>query len=241
MTTSTSGKLYLVPTPLSEDNFQTIPAYVQTIVHTLDVFIVEKAKTARRHLKGMGFPTPFDDCLFFELNKRTDPKDIPSFLEPALKEGRSIGLMSEAGVPGVADPGARVVRMAHRKGIEVSPMVGPSSILLAIMGAGLNGQQFAFKGYLSPKRPALAKDLKKWESHSARTGETQVFIETPYRNIAFFETALQALSASSLLTVATDLTLPTQYIRTFSIMDWQRIKKPMLHKRPTVFLLQGRR
>ena len=149
--------------------------------------------------------------------------------------------MSEAGVPGVADPGARVVRIAHQKGIEVSPMVGPSSILLAIMGAGLNGQSFAFKGYLSPKRPELAKDLKKLENHSARTGETQVFIETPYRNMAFFETALQTLSASSLLTVATDLTLPTQYIRTFSIMEWQRIKKPELHKRPTVFLLQGNR
>jgi 16S rRNA (cytidine1402-2'-O)-methyltransferase len=232
------GKLFLIPSPLGEQGLFTLPAYVIDIIKGLDVFVVEKAKNARRYLKAVGFERPFDDCLFFELNKFTKPQDIPVFLEPAL-QGRHIGLLSDAGVPGVADPGARLVRMAHRQNIEVDPLVGPSSLLLALMASGLNGQGFAFHGYLSPKRPDLAKDLKRLESQSARTGETQLFIETPYRNMGVLETALQVLSPTTLFSLAVDLTLPTQLIRSHPIMEWKRLKKPQLHKRPAVFLLLG--
>lgn len=232
------GKLYLIPTPLGEQALFTLPPYVVEIVNELDAFVVEKAKNARRYLKSIGFERDFDTCLFFELNKHTKPQDIPSFLAPA-EEGRDIGLLSDVGVPGVADPGARLVRMAHRKNVEVYPLVGPSSILLALMAAGLNGQQFTFHGYLNPKRPDLAKDLKRLENQSSRTGETQIFIETPYRNMGVLETALQVLSPTTLFSVAADLTLPTQLVRTHPILEWKRLKKPLLHKRPAVFLLLG--
>jgi len=233
----TNAKLYLVPTPLGEEGLHTIPPYVISIIHSLDVFIVERAKTARHFLKSIDFPTPFDDCLFFELNKRTEAAELPTFLHPAEQEGRSIGLLSEAGVPAVADPGSKVVRQAHARGIEVMPLVGPSSLLLAIMGAGLNGQAFAFKGYLNAKRPELALDLKRLEAQTNRHGETQLFIETPYRNLAVFETALQVLDGKTLFSIAMDLTLPTQYIRTFTIEQWKTQPVPELHKRPAVFLL----
>ena len=232
------AKLYLLPTPLGDNAIHTIPEYVIETIHQLDVFVVERAKTARRFLKEIAFPKAYDDCLFFELNKRTQAHEIASFLDP-IKEGRSIGLLSEAGVPAVADPGSRLVLMAHRKNIEVVPLVGPSSILLAIMASGMNGQSFSFKGYLSPKRPILAKELKKLESISARQRETQIFIETPYRNTAFFETALQVLSSNTLFGVATDLSLPTQSVVTKRISDWKKTTRPELHKRPTVFLLLG--
>ena len=232
------AKLFLLPTPLGEDVIHTIPKYVIDIIHQLDVFVVERAKTARRFLKAIDFPKAYDDCLFFELNKRTQAHEIVSFLDP-IKEGRSIGLLSEAGVPAVADPGSQLVLHAHRKNIEVVPLVGPSSILLALMASGMNGQSFSFKGYLSPKRPILAKELKKMESISARQKETQIFIETPYRNTAFFETALQVLSPSTLFCVATDISLPTQSVVTKRISKWKKGDKPELHKRPTVFLLLG--
>lgn len=229
-------KLYLLPVPLGENAEHTIPPYVVEIIHSLDVFVVERAKTARHFLKSIGFPKAFDDCLFFELNKRTDLIEIPSFLAPT-KEGRSIGLLSEAGVPAVADPGSQVVKAAHRQGVEVMPLVGPSSLLLALMGAGFNGQSFAFKGYLSPKRPELARDLKRLENLVNKHNETQLFIETPYRNQAVFEIALKELQPNTLFSIAMDLTLPTQYIRTFSIQQWKKQTAPDLHKRPAVFLL----
>jgi 16S rRNA (cytidine1402-2'-O)-methyltransferase len=237
MTEKEKGKLFLIPVPLGEGSLHTVPAYVLDIIRGLDVFVVEKLRTARQFLREAGYTASFDDTLFFELNKRTEPQLIPSFLEPAL-QGRSIGLLSEAGAPGVADPGSRLVRLAHRREVEVIPLVGPSSILLALMSSGLNGQKFAFHGYLELKRPDLAKDLKRLENQSSRNGETQIFIETPYRNTMLFETALQALSPPTLFTVATDLTLPGQLIRTHSIAEWRRLPKPDLNRRPTVFLLQ---
>lgn len=232
----TNGKLYLLPVPLGEDAWHTVPEYVISIIHELDVFVVERAKTARHFLKAIDFPKAFDDCLFFELNKRTERHEIPTFLEPAL-EGRSIGLLSEAGVPAVADPGAHLVLAAHKKEIEVVPLVGPSSILLALMGAGMNGQAFAFKGYLSAKRPQLAKDLKQLEKQAQRWKETQIFIETPYRNDAVFETALKVLESQTLFSIAVDLTLPTQYIKTYTVQQWQKQTKPDLHKRLAVFVI----
>lgn len=231
-----AGKLYLLPTPLGDDAMHTIPPYVVDIMHDLDVFIVEKAKTARRFLKAVEFPTPFDDCEFFELNKRTDARDIPSFLDP-IAEGKSIGLLSEAGVPAVADPGSLIVRMAHQRQIEVVPLVGPSSLLLALMASGMNGQRFTFLGYLSPKRNELGRDLRQLEQHANRRKETQLFIETPYRNMAMLEVAMQVLSPKTYLTVAIDLTLPTQQIISHTIRDWKKRRLPDLHKRPAVFLL----
>ncbi|MEM1215425.1 MAG: SAM-dependent methyltransferase [Bacteroidota bacterium] len=227
-------QLYLLPVPLGDDALHTIPAYVIDIIHQLDVFIVERAKTARHFLKAVAFPRRFDDCLFFELNKRTDSTDIPHFLRP-IRQGRAVGLLSEAGVPAVADPGSQVVRLAHQQGISVMPLVGPSSILLAVMAAGMNGQQFTFNGYLSPKRPDLAKDLKRLEQRALRQKETQLFIETPYRNQAVFEAALSVLAPDTLLGIAMDVTLPTQYIRTHPISAWRKHPAPDLHKRPAVF------
>jgi len=232
------GKLYLLPVPLGEDAWHTVPEYVKEIIRGLDVFVVEKAKTARRFLKAIAFPTPFDDCLFFELNKRTEAREIPSFLE-ATQLGRSVGLLSEAGVPAVADPGSRLVLAAHQKGIEVMPLVGPSSILLALMAAGMNGQSFTFKGYLSAKRPELAQELKQLEVQANRRGETQIFIETPYRNQAVVETALNVLDTNTLFSIAVDITLPTQWIQTHTIATWRKLTLPDLHKRPAVFVLGG--
>jgi 16S rRNA (cytidine1402-2'-O)-methyltransferase len=230
------GKLYLLPVPLGEDSWHTVPEYVKEIICGLDAFVVERAKTARRFLKGIDFPTPFDDCLFYELNKRTRAEDIPSFLE-ATEAGRSLGLLSEAGVPAVADPGSRLVLEAHKKGMEVMPLVGPSSILLALMAAGMNGQSFAFKGYLSAKRPELATELKQLESQAIRQGETQIFIETPYRNQAIIETALKVLEPNTLFSVAVDLTLPSQWIQTHPIHVWRKLEVPDFHKRLAVFLV----
>ena len=156
---SKKGKLYLVPVPLGENAGHTIPPYVVDVLHRLDYFIAERAKTARAYIKTTGPKKAFSELHFFEINKRTDQAEIPSFLDPAL-EGHDIGLLSEAGCPGVADPGAQIVALAHQRDIEVVPMVGPSSILLALMGSGLNGQNFVFHGYLSPKKPELVKDLK---------------------------------------------------------------------------------
>ncbi len=241
METTNKGKLYLIPTPLGDGGFHTIPDYVLDIVRPLRVFVVEKAKMARHFLKEVGIDTHFDDCQFMELNKFTNAQDIQSYLDPALDEGLDIGLLSDAGVPSVADPGTRLVRMAHRKSVEVVPLVGPSSILLALMASGMNGQQFTFHGYLSPKRPDLAKDLKRIESVSQRSGETQIFIEAPYRNMAVYDTAIQVLSPTSHFCIATDLTLPSQMVRAHAILEWRRMKRPHLQKRPTVFLILANR
>lgn len=233
------GKLYLIPTPLGEEPIHTIPAYVVQLLHRLDYFIAERAKTARHFIKKTEPVKPFDALRFFELNKRTSPEAKAQFLQPAL-EGHDIGLLSEAGCPGVADPGASIVDLAHQQGIQVVPLVGPSSILLALMASGMNGQQFCFNGYLSPKRPILAKELKRLEQLSGKLNQTQLFIETPYRNMALIETALQTLHAKTRFCVAADLTLETEYCLSQTIAQWQQTKLPDLHKHPAIFLLYAR-
>lgn len=230
------GKLYLIPTPLGDDPVHTIPPYVIEILHRLDYFIAEKAKTARHFIKRTHPIKAFSELHFSELNKRTPPEEIQHFLQPA-EAGHDIGLLSEAGCPGVADPGAIIVKLAHQKGIEVIPFVGPSSILLALMASGMNGQNFAFHGYLSVKKPELSRDLKRLESLASKFDQTQIFIETPYRNNAMVELALSSLSPHMYFCVATDLTLPTQYIKSKKVKDWKASKLPDLHKRPTVFLI----
>ncbi|MEL6275225.1 MAG: SAM-dependent methyltransferase [Bacteroidota bacterium] len=236
-----NGKLYLIPTPLGPEGGHVLPEHTLAIARSLKVFIVEKGKVSRQLLKQIGLKTPLQQCQFFELNKFTEIREIPSFLDPATEEGLDIGLLSDAGAPGVADPGAQAVMAAHRKGVEVIPLVGPSAILLSLMASGLNGQRFTFLGYLSPKRPQLAKDLKRLEKQSQQLDETQLFIEAPYRNMGVYETAMQVLSPSTLFCIATDLTLSTQFVRTHSILEWRRLPKPNLNKRPTMFLLLGRK
>lgn len=232
------GKLYLIPTPLGEDAIHTIPSYVVEILHRLDYFIAERAKTARHFIKATQPIKAFADLHFEELNKRTEEQEMKTFLDPA-EAGHDIGLLSEAGCPGVADPGAQIVAMAYRKGIEVVPLVGPSSILLALMASGLNGQSFAFQGYLSPKKEELGKALKRLEQLSSKQRQTQIFIETPYRNKALVEQAFKSLSPNTRFGIAVDLTLPTEYVKTRQVKDWKKESLPDLHKRPAIFLLQG--
>lgn len=234
------GKLYLIPTPLGEGAYGPIPEQTLEVARELRVFVVEKGKVARQYLKAFGLTARLQECRYFELNKFTNEKDIPSFLEPALSEGLDIGLMSDAGAPGVADPGARVVRLAHQLGIEVVPLSGPSSILLGLMAAGLDGQRFRFHGYLSPKRPQLAQALQKLERESRKAKQTEIFIEAPYRNEAVFETALKVLAPTTDFSIAADLTLDSQYTQTKTIAEWQKTTAPALHKRPTLFLLLAR-
>ena len=230
------GKLYLIPTPLGENAVHTIPSYVIEILHRLDFFIAERAKTARHFIKTTQPKKAFADLHFSELNKRTRPEELSTFLSPT-ENGNDIGLLSEAGCPGVADPGAEIVRMAHEKGIEVIPLVGPSSILLALMASGMNGQSFSFHGYLSPKKPELARDLKRLEQMAQRHKQTQIFIETPYRNIGMIEEALKTLSPKTQFCVAADISLETEFIFSKKIKDWKKSELPDLHKRPAIFLM----
>jgi len=234
------GQLYLIPTPLGDGIIEPLPEYLIQQVHQIDVFIVERGKTARQFLKEIKTPIRLQEMTFFELNKRTDPADIQSFLEPAIREGKNIGLMSEAGCPGVADPGAVVVQLAHKLGIKVNPLVGPSSVLLALMASGMNGQQFAFHGYLPIKSPGGKETPKKFERLSAKQNQTQIFIETPYRNDGFIEDALSVLQPQTLFCIAADITLPSQYISTHPVKTWQKKDIPKLHKRPAIFLLLAR-
>jgi 16S rRNA (cytidine1402-2'-O)-methyltransferase len=232
------GKLYLIPAPLGEGALNTIPAYVIEILHRLDYFIAEKAKTARRFIKETDPVKPFSELHFFELNKHTPPGEIHSFLNPA-KEGHDIGLLSEAGCPGVADPGAEIVKIAHKNDIQVIPLVGPSSILLALMASGMNGQSFAFQGYLSPKPIELANDLKRLEQQSAKFKQTQIIIETPYRNNRFIEQAIKTLLPTTRFCIAANLTLDSQFVKTRTIKNWKTLKAPDLHKVPAIFLIQA--
>lgn len=230
------AKLYLIPVPLGPSDYLPVPEQVIQVVHSLDHFIVERGKTARRFLKDWKTPIPFQEMTFFELNKRTDLAELPSFLEPALKMGKSIGLMSEAGCPGVADPGAAVIEMAHAKGIEVVPLVGPSSILLALMASGFNGQCFGFEGYLPIKKGDRQRKIKQLYAQSKKEGRSQIFIETPYRNMAMLEDLLAQLPKHCRLCVAADISLPSQYIKSQTVAEWKKGELPELHKRPTVFL-----
>ena len=233
---SKKGKLFLIPAPLGENGSHVLPPYLQELIHSLDVFIVEKAKTARRYIKSTKHPKAIGELLFYELNKRIDAIEWEQYLND-IENGKSIGLLSEAGCPGIADPGAEIVKLAHEKGIQVVPLVGPSSILLALMASGMNGQSFAFHGYLSPKKEVLPKDLKRLEQTAQKLKQTQIFIETPYRNTQVVEQALKTLAPYTRFCIAMDLTLPNEYIRTENIKNWKRMALPELHKRPAVFLI----
>lgn len=231
-----AGTLYLIPSPLGPGTLHTLPEATLATVRPLRHFVVETGKVARAFLKEVGLHHRLQECHYYELNKRTPDREIDSLLAPA-RNGEDMGLLSDAGAPGVADPGARLVRRAHAAGIRVVPLVGPSAILLSLMASGLNGQSFCFHGYLSPKRPQLAKDLRRLEADSRRFKQTQLWIEAPYRNRAVVETAVRTLSPATLFCVAADLTTPEEYVKTASIKNWTVEEGEALHKRPAMFLL----
>lgn len=231
------GKLYLLPTTLGENApLEVLPVSVKQMVEKLDYFIVENEKTARRAIKNLVPEKSQPSLKFSLLNKHTDATDIPGFLEPC-KNGNDVGLLSEAGCPGVADPGAEVVKIAHREGIQVIPLVGPSSILLAMMASGMNGQNFAFNGYLPIDKAARKSEIKNLERLSLEKDQAQVFIETPYRNNKMLEDLIQQLHPGTQLCIACDITLETEYIVTKPVSEWAKTKMD-LHKRPTIFILQ---
>lgn len=234
---STPGKLYLIPTILGEGNpLAVLPASVQKLVTRLDHFVVENEKTARRHIKQL-VPDKLQSSLELHLlNKHTQERELAGFLK-ACQDGKDVGLLSEAGCPGVADPGAELVRIAHQNKIQVVPMVGPSSILLALMGSGMNGQNFAFNGYLPIDKSARKNEIKQLERLSLERDQAQIFIETPYRNDKMLEDLARTLHPTTRVCVACDLTLPTEYIRTLPAGQWSKTKVN-LHKRPCIFILQ---
>ena len=206
------------------------------MLEKLDYYIVENEKTARGGIKKLLPEKPQASLNLSLLNKHTDPADIPTFLEPC-KNGISVGLLSEAGCPGVADPGAEVVKIAHREGIKVVPLVGPSSILLAMMSSGMNGQNFAFNGYLPIEKAAQKSEIKHLERLSLEKQQAQLFIETPYRNNKMLVNLLQQLHPGTRLCIACDITLESEFIVTKPVSEWVKTKVD-LHKRPTIFILQ---
>lgn len=228
--------LYLVPNVLAEGDWQNVlPAGVFPVLTNTRFFIVENMRTARRFMKMVNREIDIDVCTFYEINKRTDPKDLPRFLAP-LEKGNDVAVISEAGCPGVADPGADVVRIAHQKGYRVVPLVGPSSILLALMASGLNGQDFAFRGYLPVKPNERSRELAALDKKVKASQQTQIFIETPYRNNQLVEDILKSCSPTTLLCIAANITGEKEFIRTMSIQQWKG-KVPDLHKQPVIFLL----
>lgn len=231
--------LYLIPTPLGAPDTPCLLPHEQAQITGLTDFVVEAEKTARAHLKHLGITTPIRELNLQTLNEHTDLKTLPELLKP-LQEGRSMGILSEAGCPAVADPGANLVALAHRHGYEVRPLVGPSSLLLALMASGANGQNFAFKGYLPSEKSERIAALKNLEQRSRQQNETQLFIETPYRNDALLADALETLYPETRLCTATDLTLPSQEIISQTVAAWRKLKTlPNLKKRPTIFVLHA--
>ncbi len=237
MTKSKKGTLYLFPVTLGDNENipRVIPAYNRKILYGIHVFIVENIRTARRFIKKSGHPLSIDDMQFFELNKRTAVEDVDAFLKPA-ENGEDIGVLSEAGTPAVADPGAAVVELAHHKKIRVVPLVGPNSIILALMASGFNGQQFCFHGYLPIESHQRVKKIREIEQDAWKKGVSQIFIETPYRNNRMLESLIKTCKPQMLLCVACDLTLPSEKIITQNMTGWKK-ETADLNKKPAVFIL----
>lgn len=231
------GTLYLIPITLGESPIsQVIPEYNNTIINEIDVYIVENIKTARRFLKKAGILKPIDELTFFEIDKRSNTSNYPTFIKP-LAEGKNIGILSEAGCPGVADPGAEIVALAQELNYKVVPLVGPSSILLSLMASGFNGQSFCFHGYLPIEQKDRINKLKDLERLAFREKQTQLFIETPYRNMPLFKDILATLNNNTKLCIAVDITSNTEEIYTKTIEDWKKETKIDLNKRPCIFLI----
>jgi 16S rRNA (cytidine1402-2'-O)-methyltransferase len=231
------GNIYLIPTTLGDtaETADVIPLKVNQIINTIDEYIVENEKSARHYLKKIGIKKPLQEITLYPLNKHTDLKQVSSYLN-AIEKGKNIGIISEAGCPGIADPGAEVIKLAHQKNITVIPLVGPSSILLGLMASGFNGQSFTFNGYLPKERNERIKKIKELEKLALQKSQTQLFIETPYRNNHLVEDLLNNCNNATLLCIACDITLPTEFIKTTTIYDWKR-QLPNIDKRPTIFLI----
>ena len=233
---SNKGTLYLIPVTLGDSPIaQVIPSFNTEIINEIDVYIVKNIKTARRFLKKSGLLKEIDELTFFELNKRTHSTELSKFIKPIF-DGKNVGVMSEAGCPGVADPGADIVALAQQKNIKVVPLVGPSSILLALMASGFNGQSFCFNGYLPKEQKDRIGKLKELERRVKTQQQTQLFIETPFRNDNILEDLLKNCFATTLLCIAVDITLPSERITTKTIEEWKKIKLN-LNKRPCIFLI----
>ncbi len=231
------GKLYLIPTTLGDtaETADVITVKVNELINTIDEYIVENEKSARHYLKKLGIKKPLQEIVLHPLNQHTQAHEISSYLN-SIQQGKDIGVISEAGCPGVADPGADVVKLAHEKNIDVIPLVGPSSILLSLMASGFNGQNFAFNGYLPKERGERIKKIKDLEMLVYKRKQTQMFIETPYRNMHLLEDLLGVCENKTKLCIACDITLPSEFIKTKSIFDWKK-HLPEISKRPTIFLL----
>jgi len=229
-----NGTIYLIPTTLGECDLSSIlPEKNNIITRKIRHFIVEDVRTARRFLRKVDREFPIDDCTFFILNQHTTAEEITTFLAP-ISQGNDMGVLSEAGCPAVADPGADIVNMAQQKNYTVVPLVGPSSILLALMGSGFNGQSFAFVGYLPIDGSERGKALKKLENRAFNESQTQLFIETPYRNMKMLEDILKHCQPNTRLCIAADITLDTEFIKTKTVKEWQK-SLPDLMKRPCIF------
>lgn len=230
------GKLYLIPSPLGDNQpSEVLPNMVFETIGRIRTYVVEEVRTARRFLSRAGLKGKIDTLEFHELNEHTSSEQIEGYLG-LFERGEDIGLISEAGLPAVADPGAQLVALCHKRGIEVVPLVGPSSLMLALMASGLNGQSFAFCGYIPAKSDERKSRLKVLEKVSSQLNQTQIIIETPYRNDSLLADILSVCNPSTRLCIAADITLPTAYIRTASIGDWKK-NVPTIGKRPCVFLL----
>lgn len=231
-----TGKLYLIPTTLGDNApLEVLPISVKKIIEQVNTYIVENEKTARRFIKKINPGKSQSALNIFHLNKFTDPNDLPIFLEPCL-HGINVGLLSEAGCPGIADPGADIVKIAHERNIRVIPLVGPSSILLALMASGMNGQNFAFNGYLPIDKAERKKKIKQLERLSFEKHQSQIFIETPYRNNTMLEELSNVLEHQTQVCVACDITLPSEFIKTKPVIEWKK-NIVDLHKRPTIFII----
>ena len=231
------GTLYLIPNTLGECDLNSVfPSKNHDIIVGIKHFIVEDVRTIRRFLKKVDKEIDIDTLSFYTLNKHTDPKEVSSYLAP-LEQGFDMGLISEAGCPAIADPGADVVRIAQKKGTKVVPMIGPSSILLGLMASGFNGQSFAFVGYLPIEEGERTKSIKHLEKRAHSENQSQIFIETPYRNMKLLEQLLNTCQSSTMICIACDVTTDNEYIRTKTVADWKKQPLPDLNKRPCIFII----
>ena len=231
------GKIYMLPTPIGDTPvWDVLPQYNRTVIDRLEYFIVENTRSARRFLSRAGIQRPIDSLRFAELNEHSTPEAVAELLTPVLA-GTDAGVISEAGLPGVADPGADLAALAHLHGVEVVPLVGPSSILLALMASGLNGQSFAFNGYLPVKPPERTRAIRFFERRALSEGQSQLFIEAPYRNVKLMEQLVQTLGDQTRLTVAVDLTAPDERIETHTAGEWRRRQLPEMNRRPAIFII----
>ncbi len=231
------GILYLIPSPINNNsNINVLPQETLNIILQLDEFIVENVRTARRFIKKAGYNKSINNVIFHQLNKHTQEKDLSFYLDN-IKKGKSIGIISESGCPCIADPGSKIVAIAHESGIIVKPLIGPSSILLAIMAAGFNGQNFVFHGYLPIDKKKQQKRLKNIEYTAIRENQTQVFMETPFRNNKLLDNIITSLSPSTNLCIASELTSESEFIKVKSIKEWKKSEVPDLNKKNTVFLI----